>query len=147
MPGASEAGRASTFVDTNIWVYAHLKAPGDVRHERALAGVQGRVDLVISPQVVAEYYNVMLRNAQTDAWIQANLRAMFARTRLQPANAEMLSIALDFRNRYAFSFWDCQIAAAALQARCGTLFTEDLQHGQMLDKHLRVVNPLREPAA
>ena len=144
MPGASEAGHASTFVDTNIWVYAHLKAPGDARHERALAVLEGRVDLVISPQVVAEYYNVMLRNAQTDAWIQTNLRAMFARTRLQPANAETVSIALEFRNRYAFSFWDCQIAASALQARCGTLFTEDLQHGQVLDKQLRVVNPLRE---
>ena len=147
MPGPSEADQASAFVDTNIWVYAHLKVPGDVRHERALALVQGRVDLVISPQVVAEYYNVMLRNAQTDSWIQANLRAMFARARLQPANADVLSIALDLRNRHGFSFWDCQIAAAALQARGGTLWTEDLQHGQVLDKRLRVVNPLRESAA
>ena len=147
MPGPNEAGAASAFVDTNIWVYAHLKAPGDVRHERALALVQGGANLVISPQVVAEYYNVMLRNAQTDAWIQANLRAMFARTRLQPANAETLSTALELRNRCAFSFWDCQIVAAALQARCGTLLTEDLQHDQVLDKQLHVVNPLREPAA
>jgi predicted nucleic acid-binding protein len=146
MPGASEVGPASAFVDTNIWVYAHLKAPGDVRHERALAVVQSRVDFVISPQVVAEYYNVMLRNEQTDSWIQANLRAMFARTRLQPANADVLSAALDLRNRHGFSFWDCQIAAAALQARCGTLLTEDLQHGQVLDDRLRVVNPLKEPA-
>ena len=147
MPGPSEAAAASAFVDTNIWVFAHLKAPGDARHERALALVRGRGDLVISPQVVAEYYNVMLRNAQTDAWIQANLRAMFARTRLQPANAETLATALDLRNRYAFSFWDCQIAAAALHARCGTLLTEDLQHGQLLDEGLRVLNPLVETAA
>jgi len=144
MPGASEAGRASAFVDSNIWVYAHLKAPGDVRHERALALVRADVDLIISPQVVAEYYSVMLRNERTDAWIQANLRAMFARTRLQPANAEMLSTALALRNRYGFPFWDCQIAAAALQARCATLLTEDLQHGQVLDEQLHVINPLRE---
>lgn len=147
MPGPSEASESSAFVDTNIWVYAHLKVSGDVRHERALALVSSHANLVISPQVVAEYYSVMLRNAQTDAWIQANLRAIFARTRLQPANAEMLSGALDLRNRYAFSFWDCQIAAAALQARCSILLTEDMQHGQVLDKRLRVVNPLREPAA
>jgi predicted nucleic acid-binding protein len=144
MPGASEAGRASAFVDTNIWVYAHLKAPGDARHERALAPVQADVDQIISPQVVDEYYNVMLCNERTDDWIQANLRALFARTRLHPANAEMLSTALALRNRYGFSFWDCQIAAAALQARCTTLLTEDLQHGQVLDERLHVVNPLRE---
>ena len=147
MPGASEPGPAAAFVDTNIWVYAHLKAPGDARHERALAVVQTGAELVISPQVVAEYYSVMLRNSQTDAWIQANLRAMFARTKLQPANAEMLSTALDLRKRFAFSFWDCQIAAAALQAGCATLLTEDLQHGQLLEKRLRVVNPLLEPVA
>jgi predicted nucleic acid-binding protein len=147
MPDPGEADGASAFVDTNIWIYAHLKAPDDVRHERALALVKGQVDLVISPQVVAEYYSVMLRNAQSDSWIQANLRAMFARTRLQPANAEVLSTALELRNRHGFSFWDCQIAAAALQARCGTLLTEDLQHGQVLDGRLRVVNPLRESAA
>ena len=147
MPPASESGRASAFVDTNIWVYAHLKAPADARHGRALALVRDAdVDLIISPQVVAEYYSVMLRNQRTDAWIQANLRAMFARTRLQPANAEMLSTALDLRNQYGFSFWDCQIAAAALQARCETLLTEDLQHGQMLDGRLKVVDPLREPS-
>ena len=147
MPGPGEAGRPSAFVDTNIWVYAHLKVPGDGRHERALAVLRSRVDLVISPQVVAEYYSVMLRNSQTDAWIQANLRAMFARTRLQPANAEVLSIALELRNRYAFSFWNCQIAAAALQARCRALLTEDLQHDQVLGEELRVINPLREPVA
>lgn len=142
MPGPSEAGAAVAFVDTNIWVYAHLKAPGDVRHERALALVQSRADWIISPQVVAEYYNVMLRNAQSDAWIQANLRAIFARSRLQPANADVVATALDLRNRHGFSFWDCQIAAAALQARCANLLTEDLQHGQLIDSRLRVINPL-----
>lgn len=145
MPAANEAGPA--FVDTNIWVYAHLKAPDDGRHERALLVVQRGGDLVISPQVVAEYYSVMRRNAQTDAWIQANLRAMFARTRLQPANAELLSTALALRNRYGFSFWDCQIAAAALLARCATLLTEDLQHAQLIDARLRVIDPLRDVPA
>lgn len=146
MPGPSEAVHASAFVDTNIWVYAHLKAPGDPRHECALARVQSGDALVISPQVVAEYYNVMLHNAQSDAWIQANLLAMFACTQLQPARAEVLTTALGLRNRYGFSFWDCQIAAAALQAGCGSLLTEDLQHGQVLGKQLRVINPLRDDA-
>jgi predicted nucleic acid-binding protein len=147
MPGPSDSAGASVFVDTNIWVYAHLKAQGDARHEKALALVQSRIALVISPQVVAEYYSVMLRNAQTDSWIQSNLRAIFARARLQPANADLLSSALDLRNRHDFSFWDCQIVAAALLARCTTLLTEDLQHGQLIEPRLRVTNPFREAVA
>jgi predicted nucleic acid-binding protein len=142
MPGANEPGEPA-FVDTNIWVYAHLKMPGDGRHARALALVESGAQLVISPQVVAEYYSVMLRNRRPDAWIETNLRAMFARARLQPANAEVVVSALALRARYAFSFWDCQIVAAALVAGCATLFTEDLQHGQVLEERLQVIDPLR----
>lgn len=146
MPAPADAATSNAFVDTNIWVYAHLSVAGDKRHDRALALVQQGSGMIISPQVVAEYYNVMLRNGQSDTWIQANLKAMFARTRLQPADAGVLATALDLRNRYAFSFSDCQIAAAAIQARCDTLWTEDLQHGQMLEGTLRIVNPLLDKA-
>jgi predicted nucleic acid-binding protein len=76
-----------------------------------------------------------------------NLRATFARTRLQPANAELLSTALAVRNRYGFSLRNCQIAAAALLARCTTLLTEDLQHGQPIDDGLCVIDPLRDDLA
>jgi hypothetical protein len=37
-------------------------------------------------------------------------------------------------------------SAAALQAGCASLLTDYLQHGQVLEKALHVVNPLREPA-
>jgi predicted nucleic acid-binding protein len=142
MPGEGDAG--PVFVDTNIWVYAHLRAPGDARHKRAVDLLGSGADFVISPQVVAEYFNVMLRNQRTDAWIVANLQAMFARVRLQPANAKVVSTALALRARFRFSIWDCQIVAAALGAGCTTLLTEDLQHGQLVEKRLRVMNPLRD---
>ena len=51
---------AGSFVDTNIWVYAHLQAPGEPRHPRALAFARQLKNGVISPQVVAEYYSVMV---------------------------------------------------------------------------------------
>jgi len=131
------------FVDTNVWVYAHLQAPGDARHSLALQRLRSEPDIVISPQVVAEYYSVMLRNGQPDDWIQGNLQAMFACSRLQPADAGMLATALTIRQRYGFSFWDCQIVAAALTAGCDTLLTEDLQHGQRLEGRLTIINPFQ----
>jgi predicted nucleic acid-binding protein len=131
----------SCFVDTNIWVYAHLKAKGDDRHARALALVSEVHDAIISPQVIAEYYNVMLRNGRDDRWIQGNLALMFELTRLQPANAGFVNRTIEVRNRYKFSYWDCQIVSAALLAGCATLYTEDLQSGQLIEDSLRVVNP------
>lgn len=46
--------------------------------------------------------DVVLRNKRPDAWIQLNLRVMFARTLLQPANAAVWATALHWRTRYGF---------------------------------------------
>jgi predicted nucleic acid-binding protein len=35
------------------------------------------------------------------------------------------------------------IAAAALHAGCDTLWSEDMQHGMVLDEGLRIANPFR----
>jgi predicted nucleic acid-binding protein len=48
--------------------------------------------------------------------------------------------ALELSKRYGFSIWDGLIVAAAIEARCSTLLTEDLQHGQMVES-LRIENP------
>jgi predicted nucleic acid-binding protein len=134
--------RVEPFVDTNIWVYAHLDDASDPRCERAWELVNGLIRPVISPQVIAEYYNVMLRNCRDDVWIQGNLEDMLEHCILQPLGRVVVSRAIAIRARYGFSYWDCQIAAAALEAGCDTLFTEDLQPGQLIDGALTVANPL-----
>lgn len=40
-----------------------------------------------------------------------------------------------------FSFYDSIIIPSALRAGCKTLYSEDLQHRQTIDKHLPVINP------
>jgi predicted nucleic acid-binding protein len=42
--------------------------------------------------------------------------------------------------RYGFHFYDSLIVAAALEAGCTRLLSEDLQHGQRIDS-LTVENP------
>ena len=41
---------------------------------------------------------------------------------------------LEIAERYRFSIYDSLIVAAALQAGCSTLYSENLQHGQTIDK-------------
>ena len=48
--------------------------------------------------------------------------------------------ALDLRERYDFSFYDSLIVAAALEAGCTRLYSEDMQHGQQI-RHLTIYNP------
>jgi predicted nucleic acid-binding protein len=43
--------------------------------------------------------------------------------------------------RYGFSFYDAIIVASALGAGCKTLYSEDLQHGPVIARQLRIRNP------
>ncbi len=131
-----------SFVDTNIWVYAHLEDAQDPRCERAWDLIRGRTDAVISAQVTAEYFNVMGRNAQDEARIERNIARMLRQCRVQSMDSTVIRRTLGVRKRYGFSIWDSQVVATALEAGCDTLYTEDLQHGQVVEG-LTVIDPLR----
>jgi predicted nucleic acid-binding protein len=49
--------------------------------------------------------------------------------------------ALAIVERLCISLYDSLLIAAALIADCKVLYSEDLQHGQLIDRKLRVVNP------
>jgi predicted nucleic acid-binding protein len=51
--------------------------------------------------------------------------------------------ALAIVERYGFSLYDSLLVAAALIADRRVLYSEDLQHGQLIERQLRVVNPFR----
>jgi predicted nucleic acid-binding protein len=50
-------------------------------------------------------------------------------------------LGLEIADRHGFSLYDSMIVASALLAGCKTLYTEDLQHRQVIDKRLTVINP------
>jgi len=57
-----------------------------------------------------------------------------------PITVDIHDIALAISNRYGYGIYDALIVAAALQAECGTLYSEDMQHGQKIDG-LTIRNP------
>jgi predicted nucleic acid-binding protein len=58
-----------------------------------------------------------------------------------PLDEATLDLAATLAIRHQLSHWDALIVASALLARCDTLYSEDLQHGQVFDEQLTVVNP------
>lgn len=138
---------AECFIDTNVFVY-HLdssdprkQARAEIIVREALATGNG----CISSQVVQECLNVALRKAQVALAPEAARR--YLDTVLLPlmqvtASAALYQRALDVQLRWRFSFYDALIVAGALLAGCRILYSEDLQHGQVLDR-LQVVNPFR----
>jgi len=55
---------------------------------------------------------------------------------------ETITEALKIKSKYGFSYYDCMIISAALQIGCTILFTEDMQHEQLIESTLTIINPL-----
>jgi predicted nucleic acid-binding protein len=108
--------------------------------EQALASHTG----CVSYQVIQEFANVGLRKfAQCFSVHECK---QFIDAAMQPLNRvasspELFEAALNLHDETRYSFYDCLVIAAALQAGANVLYTEDLQHNQLIDGRLRIVNP------
>jgi predicted nucleic acid-binding protein len=49
----------------------------------------------------------------------------------------------DIRQKYRLSFWDSLIIASALENNCLTLYSEDMQDGQIIEDRLKIINPFK----
>ena len=126
------------FLDTNILVYAF--AANDRRSDtaEALLAAGG----VVSVQVLNEFVNVSRRKLGLE-WSEIRKALTILRALLdppQPLTVELHEAAIDIAHRYGFHFYDSLILAAALQAGCDVLYSEDLQSRQRVDR-LTVRNP------
>ena len=76
-------------------------------------------------------------------------QAAVVQQRLHVAALELRTheTALAVAERTGFSIYDSLIVAAALHAGSRTLYAEDLQHGQVIDKTLTIVDPFRNLSA
>ncbi len=131
------------FVDTNIWIYAHLEQENDPKWQKANALIEMDCRYVISTQVLNEYYVAMLKNKVSDAYIQENALAMMRFCDVQLLTLPVIQQAYHIRSHYGFSYWDSLIISGALQANCNLLYSEDMQHKQLIENSLLIVNPFK----
>ena len=134
------------FLDTNIFVYA-LLASEPLKKQRALQLVEQALAShlgCISYQVIQEFANVATRKFSQR--VTADECKQFIAVAMHPLNrvassAELLNTALDLQEETRYSFYDSLVLAAALQAEADVIYTEDLQHKQLVRGTLRIVNP------
>ena len=131
---------SADFVDTNVVLYS--LSDDATKRGQALAILVTQP--VLSLQVLNEAANVMRRKLgfAIPAIREVVLRWM-RESRLHPLTPSALLSALDVADRYGFSHYDSLIIAAALEAGCTTLYSEDLQHGQVIDHRLTIINPFK----
>jgi predicted nucleic acid-binding protein len=133
------------FLDTNVFVYS-LDRTAPKKALRATELIREALDThkgVISFQVAQEFFNVAFRRftrpmsvSEAEQYLGSVLRPLMA----VQSSAGLYVEALQLKDRYRLSWYDSLIVAAAIQAECSLLYSEDLQHGQEL-RGLKVWNP------
>jgi len=135
---------APVFVDTNVFLYAVDRADA---HKHRVAR-EWRAELWkrrlgrTGFQVLQEFFvNVTQKALASRQDARAEVRDLLSWSPV-PVSAVTLELGWKIQDRYKVSFWDALIVAAAIQASCGYLLTEDLQAGQDFDGVV-VVDPFR----
>ena len=101
---------------------------------------------VISFQVIQETLNVVTRKLvdpvnHLDA-IELLDKMLLPLWKVNPSHA-LYKRGLDIKYRYQYSLYDSLIIAAALEAGCKTLYSEDMQHGQQIEQ-VTIQNPFMD---
>lgn len=130
------------FIDTNIWVYAHLQDTHN-KGEMALELLETLPPLVGSTQVLNEYYSVMLKKKIADHLIQENIELIIRIAEITVIEIVTLRRAHKLKLKYGFSYWDSLVLASALEASCQYLYSEDMQHHQLIENSLIIINPFK----
>lgn len=133
------------FIDTNLIVYANDRR-NPVKQKRALEVIQHEIRErtgVVSIQVMQEFANTALNKlGQRAAVVLRQLTLLETLVVVRP-EPPMVRRAVELQALFQLSFWDASILAAAEDAGCRQLLSEDLSAGQVYGM-VRVVNPFTD---
>jgi predicted nucleic acid-binding protein len=129
------------FIDTNIWFYSFVEQDDPVKSQKARALIRA-LKPAVSTQVINEVCANLLRKAHSsEDEIAEIVDSFYADYVVVPIAQPVLLSASKLRKRYSFAYWGSLIIASALGAGCGTLYSEDMQHGLIVNRRLKILNP------
>jgi predicted nucleic acid-binding protein len=126
-------------LDTNILVYLFDK---NLAAKNIIADNLVENNSVISAQVVSEFLNVSKRLLKIPKLTLLKMcNEVFRNCIIIPTTQQTLDMAEELIARYDLQLFDSIIVAAALQANCTTLYSEDIHHGLIINGTLTILNP------
>ena len=127
-----------SFFDTSVLLYLLSEEAEKADRVEELLAQRG----VISVQVLNEFTSVATRKLGLSfAEVREVLETVRTICSTQPLTVEHHDRGVEIAERYRFSFYDSIIVASALISGCKTLYSEDMQHKQVIDKQLTIFNP------
>ena len=131
------------FIDTNVLVY--FISSDNPKKATAREALLASPETVVSSQVINEFISTCLQKRILSLDEVTEVSDGFMRAiQFVPVDAATINSALKLVKKHKFSYWDSLIIASALENGCTTLYTEDMQDGQVINNRLKIRNPFRE---
>ncbi len=130
------------FFDTNVLVYADDDRNPE-KQEIAIKLVTEHSrsrSLVISLQVLQEYYNTVTRKLGGDPMKAQRKVEILTQSRVIRFTESDIVASIELHRLHQISFWDAMIIHAARIAKASVLYSEDLGHGSTI-AGVRIRNP------
>ena len=130
-------------LDTNVLLYLYDSSDQAKRHvsESIIA-----LNPIISTQVVSEFINVtkrLMKLPKKEVLFKCN--RVFDRCQIVSVDQDILEHSYYILKKYDFQIFDSIIISSTLAAGCNTLYSEDLQHNQLIEGKLNIINPFLQP--
>ena len=129
--------KGKVFADSNILIYL-LGGNGKKSVAEKIVSMQP----IISTQVINENINVSgkkLKISLPD--IEKHIEELIKTCTVKNITLKTIESAIIILKKYHYHYYDCLIIASALENKCSTLYSEDMQHGQVIENKLTIINP------
>jgi predicted nucleic acid-binding protein len=60
---------------------------------------------------------------------------------VMPIGFETYKVSSKLRLDYKLSYWDSLIVSSAIESKCSILYSEDMQHDQIINNQLKIIDP------
>jgi predicted nucleic acid-binding protein len=131
-------------LDSNIVLYNHDNNEHHT-HKKTTAARLLDENPVVSSQVISEYFNVMQKKHKVEKKVLIRVSVLWLeKCHIQPVTLTTVKTARQLIDKYMFQLFDGIIVAAAIEAQCDILYSEDMQHNQIINGTLKIINPFMD---
>lgn len=141
--------KLTSFIDSNIWLYILMTDPknseAEEKRKREIAqALVTNATIMISTQVINEVCSVLCRKAKLkESNLQQVIQDFYQLCPVISLSPEIFIQASQLRSNHRFSYWDSVIVASALVANVDILYSEDMQHGYVVNGQVKIINPFQ----
>lgn len=132
------------FVDTNILIY--LYSTEIAKQQRIISLLKSENTFCTSIHVIMEFCHILIKKLHyTRPAISLAIRDFQTNFEIAGIGLETIEKALFIQEKYRYAFFDSLVLATALMADCTAVYSEDMQHEQLIEEQVKIVNPFEIP--